>query len=206
MFKRDQKVIGMLSQSNPQFTRDTLVFVLDSIQNYLYRVPNDMMEIKRKGAKAACIKHFSKNKGYKYIRRNYQTLHKVIHSSELTLEEKLVALTDIPNIGIVKAGFILQLCIGEVGCIDCHNARLFDINLQQFKFGKSARLNLKLRKAKEYVEAINLVGSLRPRKSGTTPEYLWDNWCVFIADKYPSKFASASDVSRLHVDAIVSVV
>ena len=197
MYKRDQKVISMLSKNEPTFTREVMVFALTSIRNHTYKLPVYMNEIKKRGSKAKLFNNASRKKGWLYIRQNYKTLHTTIHDTNLTVEEKLAVLTDIPNIGIVKAGFILQMCIGEVGCIDCHNANLYGVDLQKFKLSTTARLATKLRKAKEYTELCEKAGG---------SEKLWNNWCAFIAEQYPTKFNSKDDVSRLHVDTIVSVV
>ena len=107
-----------------------------------------------------------------------------------------VALTEIPNIGLVKAGFILQLCLGKVGCIDCHNALKFDVDLTKFKLNYTNRLATKIKKAQQYIELCEQAGGSRK---------LWNGWCKTIATKYPNHFDNANDVSRVHADAIVSV-
>jgi len=197
MYNRDQKLIGMLSRGNPKATKQVLILVLDSVRNFFGNTETRMKEIKRRGANAVALNNKTKTKGYRYIQSNWKYLHDVIHSDDLTLADKLVALTEIPNIGLVKAGFILQLCLGEVGCIDCHNSAKYDINLENFKLHNVKKLATKIKKAQDYITACEQVGGSRK---------LWNEWCKTISQKYPTRFATASDVSRVHADVIVSVV
>jgi len=198
MYNRDQKVIGMLSKGNPKATKQICIFVADSVRNQFTGTEKRLKEIKKFGAKATALNNKVKNNGYKYIQNNYKHLHEVIHAKEslFTMADKLVALTEIPGIGLVKAGFILQLCLGKVGCIDCHNALRFDVNLDKFKLNSNTKLATKIKKAQEYIELCDQAGGSRK---------LWNGWCAFIATKYPSHFDNANDVSRVHADAIVSV-
>tara|TARA_R110000824_G_scaffold292133_1_gene480528 strand:+ start:517 stop:1116 length:600 start_codon:yes stop_codon:yes gene_type:complete len=196
MFNTDAKVISELSKSSPKYTLATLIFTNGTIRTKLYRMMTDMTEVKKKGSKATCLNNTSKNRAYKYIQKNYRYLHSVIHSDYMTTAEKMADLMEIPNIGPAKAGFILQMCIGEVGCIDCHNRNMFNIDVKDITLSKPAKLATKLKVSQNYIKLCEELG-------GT--EFLWDNWCEFIAGEYPTKFKDAQDVSKLHVDAIVSV-
>ena len=196
MYNRDQKVIGMISKYNPKGTKQICIFVADSVRNQFTGTEKRLKEIKKFGAKATALNNKVKNNGYKYIQNNYKHLHEVIHSKDLTMADKLVALTEIPNIGLVKAGFILQLCLGKVGCIDCHNQQMFGIDIKDITLQKPAKLATKLKVAQNYIKLCEDLG-------GT--EYLWNNWCEFIADRHPTRFEDANHVSQVHIDAIVTV-
>ena len=197
MFIKHGKEISVMSKSDPKYTKGVLEFTNETIRTPLYRAMTDMAEIKKKGAKATCLNNTSKNRAYKYIQRNYKYLHSVIHSDFMTTAEKMVDLMEIPNIGPAKSGFILQMCIGEVGCIDCHNQQMFGIDIKDITLQKPAKLATKLKVAQNYIKLCEDLGGA---------EYLWDNWCDFIADRHPTKFDDAYHVSQVHVDAIVSVV
>jgi len=197
MFQLHQQTIAVASKASAKYTLATLKFALGTIRTPLYRAMTDMAEVKKKGADAVCLNNTSKNRGYRYVCKNYKYLHHVIHCDYMTTAEKMVALMDIPNIGPAKSGFILQMCIGEVGCIDCHNQKMFDIDRKDITLQKPAKLATKLKVAQNYIKLCENLG-------GT--EYLWDNWCEFIANRHPTKFDDAYHVSQVHVDAIVSVV
>jgi len=197
MFKQDQKTIELLCRSYPIVTMWTMIFVLVTIRTPFFLILKNMSEVRKRGVKAKCLQSKHKNAGYKYIRKHYKRLHKAIFSETMTDAEKMVTLFAIPNIGPRKAGFILQLCLGEVGCIDCHNSAKYDINLENFKLHNVKKLATKIKKAQDYITACEQVGGSRK---------LWNEWCKTIAQKYPTRFATASDVSRVHADVIVSVV
>ena len=74
---------------------------------------------------------------------------------------------------------------------------MFGIDIKDITLQKPAKLATKLKVAQNYIKLCENLG-------GT--EYLWDNWCEFIADRHPTKFDDAYHVSQVHVDAIVSVV
>jgi len=201
MFAQDQKAISLMAKKSVEFTNWLIVMVLVSIRTPWYNIVTNMLSVKRYGAKSPILNNKTKNKGYKYIRRNSKKLHNIIFCTHMTTAEKLVALTEIPNIHLVKAGFILQLCLGEVGCIDCHNAVKYDIDLEKFKWGTNASIPLKLKKAQQYVEVCDKVNTCAEK---------WDVWCVdrFEADQRTqadNRYRDEHHVSRLHVDAIVSV-
>tara|TARA_R100000900_G_scaffold128012_1_gene103680 strand:- start:329 stop:844 length:516 start_codon:yes stop_codon:yes gene_type:complete len=156
-----------------------------------------MNDVRKYGAKAKCLNSTHKNAGYKYIRRHYKRLHKAIFSETMTDAEKMVTLFAIPNIGPRKAGFILQLCVGRVGCIDCHNENMFTVDPKTLRLNKSAPYDKQLAVAQLYIDTCDKIG---------TSEYLWDNWCKFIGLKWDHRFPNgALEVSALHVQAIVVV-
>jgi len=196
MFNTDAKKIYRLSKADPKFTKAVMEFTNETIRTPLYRAMTDMAEIKKKGADATCLNNTSKNRAYRYIQKNYKYLHSVIHSDFMTTAEKMVDLMEIPNIGPAKSGFILQMCIGEVGCIDCHNQQMFGIDIKDITLSKPAKLATKLKISQNYIKLCEELGGA---------EYLWNNWCEFIAERHPTKFRNAKHVSKVHVDAVVSV-
>ena len=197
MFKQDQKTIELLCRSYPIVTMWTMIFVLVTIRTPFFLVLKYMNEVKKRGAKAKCLNSKHKNAGYKYIRKHYKRLHKAIFSETMTDAEKMVTLFAIPNIGPRKAGFILQLCVGRVGCIDCHNENMFTVDPKTLRLNKSAPYDKQLAVAQLYIDTCDKIG---------TAEYLWDNWCKFIGLKWDHRFPNgALEVSALHVQAIVVV-
>ena len=146
------------------------------------------------GVDAPSLRQGIKRQTNLFVLANKHYLHNILYSSHLSIAEKLLSMTAIPGIGIVKAGFILQLCIGEVGCLDVHNLKMFGFSESSFKFAKTVKQNTALAKCNLYIETCEKLGG---------PEFLWNNWCSFIADKYPKHFSSAEEVSQLHVDLIV---
>ena len=65
--------------------------------------------------------------------------------------------------------------------------------LHVFKLGK-VKYDTALKKAKLYTTTLENIGGC---------EYLWDSWCIFMADKYPKRYNNAQHVSRLHVEYLL---
>ena len=194
MYKRDQYEIQRACESVPKCTREAMLFVSRSIRNHFSRLNKITEEERTLGIQAPSLKQKIKRDAFEYIHANYKQLHKDIFDPDLSLAEKILSVSSIPGIGIVKAGFVLQLCIGKVGCLDTHNLRMFGFSDSAFKFSKTTTRNTALAKARLYIETCEKLGG---------SEFLWDNWCEFIASKYPKHFTSADQVSQMHVDLIV---
>jgi len=193
MFVTHQKKIGRSCRKDPLTTKWYCHLPVLSIQRHFHQMPFMLDEVHKSGARAKCLRGYKK-KGYQYIEKNYVKLHSVIFSSDLTDAEKIVELLAIPNIGIVKAGFILQLCIGRVGCLDTHNLAKYGIDSAEFKVGKPFKYETALKKAEKYVDLCIKLGGC---------EFLWNQWCNDMALRYPTKYKNGNHVSRVH-DTYVS--
>ena len=122
-----------------------------------------------------------------------------IEWSDLSSEDKDVELmklfTSIPNVGMVKAGFIIQLFRGTGGCMDTHNAEIYSPDLAYFHLHSHLSKKTKEQRIREYVRICTKIGS----------EFLWDRWCEFEAGIYAHQkvWKDAEEVSRYHVKCIL---
>ena len=139
-----------------------------------------------------------------WLRNNKETLHwhlQTLHNSEHSEADKAnhmlsYVTSEVPGLGLIKAGFLIQLTYGLSACLDTHNLKRFGIPPRTFRSDKFKELKTpksRLRKVKQYHGACERFG-------GT--EALWDTWCQFIADKYPHRYKNAFDVSRQHCVAL----
>lgn len=186
MFKTDQPQIQAFAKKSPKNTARVIKFVLVSIRRNFAQV-EDIMTGKCEPNMMSLTKE-----GIAYAEEHALELHSIIHDSRMPLHDKLLAVTRVPGLGLPKAGFVLQLCCGEVGCLDTHNLRNFGLDAKDFKLTKNMAKNIE--RAKVYVDCC--------RKEGGC-EYLWDQWCEFIAERWASKWNDAKDVSHAHVRGIV---
>ena len=189
MFKTHQKIIGKFAATNPNNTKDIFTFVFSTIRERFYVVPEVYNGLKFEGLESR-FAWGSKSAGMEYVAANKKELHKVIFGKDIPLNEKLLRVAEVPGLGLCKAGFVLQLCIGEAGCLDVHNLKRFGLSPSTFKMGKVSN-ETRLKKAGLYLKVLEDVGGC---------EYLWDSWCELIADLYPKKYKDAEDVSRCHVN------
>mgnify|MGYP003693776155 CR=1 FL=1 len=100
-------------------------------------------------------------------------------------------LIEIPHIGIVKAGFILQLVRGEVGCLDRHNLRAAGIHERAFNSVPQSTEGLTL-KLRTYI-GLSAHSSGHLRTSGIPG-------VRSSLRKYPQHFPDAQAVSWAHVE------
>ena len=192
MFTTHQKAIGRWGRKSPDNTSWIIAMVLLSIQQHWDQIGNQLIDLKENGLDCKYL-FGSKRSGWDYVVANKKELHEAIYSRNLPMAEKLLAVASIPNIGLVKAGFVLQLCIGKVGCLDVHNLRRFGLKPQAFKtYG--LKYDTALGKAKLYIKVCEDLGGC---------EYLWNSWCDLLAEKYPNKYKNGQQVSRLHQDYVM---
>ena len=192
MFTTHQKAIGRWGRKSPDNTSWIIAMVLLSIQQHWDQIGNQLIDLKENGLDCKYL-FASKRSGWDYVVANKKELHEAIYSRNLPMAEKLLAVASIPNIDLIKAGFVLQLCIGKVGCLDVHNLRRFGLKPQAFKtYG--LKYDTALGKAKLYVKVCEDLGGC---------EYLWNSWCDLLAEKYPNKYKNGQHVSRLHKDYVI---
>lgn len=195
MFATHQKQIELACLENIDAFTETLHMVIASIRNPFHRLPVIMNQQRTMGIEAPSLQQNTKREGYECVIANKKFLYQDMYHNNLSVAEQILSMTSIPGIGIVKAGFIVQLCTGQVGCLDVHNLRMFGMTESTFKFSKTVKQNTALAKINLYIETCKKLGG---------SEFLWDNWCEFIAKKYPQHFTSAEQVSQMHVDLILS--
>ena len=130
----------------------------------------------------------------------------------LTDAEAIATISQIPGIGLAKGGFVLQLVKNNRGgCLDRHNLSsiytikdiLRDININKdniskdnnniFKDNISININTIIKsKPLEYSVLCNHIGS----------QTLWDNWCSFVDQKYPTHFGPNGSSSEYHLSCL----
>jgi len=95
----------------------------------------------------------------------------------------------VTGLGLVKAGFLIQLAFGEIGCIDSRNMEQFGINRNTLRYAKTTSKAIRLRKADNYIKLCASIGSC---------SFLWDNWCNELALNNPERYKSGHFVSAEH--------
>jgi hypothetical protein len=187
VYTPDQSIIAAHADS-PDGLVDVITFVITTVNQRFHYVGNILETVHTQGLDACKALTGSQKRGIAFC---------VMHARELRTELRcgsvlhcLRQLIEIPHIGIVKAGFILQLVRGEVGCLDRHNLRAAGIHERAFNSVPQSTEGLTL-KLRTYIGLCTQLG---------TPAHLWDTWCALIARKYPQHFPDAQAVSWAHVE------
>lgn len=190
MYSRDQALTQRHAETEQGFL-DTVVFVLATVNQHFYNVGTITDTYHTAGLDETPHYNAVQKRGIAYAMMRapfYTALLADVRAGKADLAEALKALVEIPGIGMVKAGFILQLTCGMAGCLDRHNLRTAGLNERIFQRVPAAAEALTAR-IRLYLKACEDMG---------TPEEIWDGWSRLIAAKYPNQFCCADDVSWKH--------
>jgi hypothetical protein len=186
MFAEHQPVIADWASESPERTAHVIKFVLTTIRCKFEDVPQRLTNALHGNIRTL---HPAARLGFAYVDTNDMTLdNPETQPDEALLEHYL----QIPGLGIVKSGFVVQLLYGRAGCLDTHNLRIYGLNANTFNCPpKIAALRKRLAL---YTQTIKLCG-------GT--EALWNRWCTEIHRLRPTKWGSPYAVSRAHINIII---
>jgi hypothetical protein len=200
MYQRDCTEITKHAEGSPDGLYDVIEFTLCTINMPLSRVITQRQDISVHGTDSKWVSA-TKGQGIYYGQNQkgqlYDKVNTIKHRYGIGLAGSYRAVNhfiQIPSIGIVKAGFIAQMCGFNVACLDRHNVREFGLDEKLLSLSKSLKPELKLKRCKEYTKLCQKKGS----------EFYWDYWCNFVAAKGGMNKAldTGDKVSRYHVDAI----
>jgi len=197
MYKRDNKKIAQFILKDADNTVIGITFVLGTIQNALSNVGKFMDGVANGGADS--ISMTMKRNGYLYAVEHKHVLHEALKAAVKHNDPvgAIDVLTNVPNLGIVKAAFVAQLVGLDVACLDSHNLDRLGLNRAALKFAKTVKPETKLKKIQDYVHLTQVTG-------GT--EYWWDTWCNYVAGNRGNKKLTTGDmVSKYHADCIIGI-
>jgi len=98
---------------------------------------------------------------------------------------------NVPGLGLPKAGFLVQLLRGDVGCLDTVNIALYSVNAEAFSRYKQRSAHGRARALLAYVKLCDKLGGA---------ERLWDVWCAHVGAR--DTWKGAEHVSLAHVTTI----
>ena len=136
MFIDHQPIIARYAQGSPEAMNDCLSFVFLTIQQSISTVPAAMRELKIMGRHSKHLWGF-KAPAWEYARAKagavYDTAMDIhgLADPDRRERELMAHFASLPGLGLVKAGFMVQLAFGLGGCLDRHNIDRFDLPLFQ---------------------------------------------------------------------------
>ena len=198
MFKDDNKKIARFALKNPENMVRVGTFVLTTIQAGLATTQAQMHDIDEHGAASKYL-WGNKRDGFLYLQEHKQVIFAAIKAAVKTNDPiaAIDVLTNVPNLGIVKAAFVAQLVGLDVACIDSHNCDRLGLSRSALKFSKKVKPELKRKKIADYVKFTQDTGG---------SEYWWNTWCEYVAGNRANKrLDTAEKVSKYHVDAVMQL-
>lgn len=202
MFANHQPVIGAWARAHPDNMHQVIKFVIATVQQSIEEASGPILQDFDAHGPDSRFAFAWKADALAHYGEHFETIHAdaiAIYAAAESDREAAIALTAyfaaLPGLGLVKGGFVVQLCFGVSGCIDSHNLKRY--NIAPGPFTASAFKNLRspesrAARAARYVDLVEQCG-------GT--EALWDEWCDYVATLRPDRFSDGYDVSELHVSA-----
>lgn len=194
MYKRDARMIqDYVRHGGADAFTHVGQFVLITIRQPLHRVAADLAAA-REGDRRPLWG--SKGAGFDYMSKHGAALYADVVALEGDADAQLARVADVPGLGLVKAGFVLQLAFGVSGCLDSHNITRLGLDQKLLALDKKASPKLRAKKAAAY-------NTLCAQLGGT--EVLWDEWCEYAYTNgkgNASRYVDGDDVSREHVRAL----
>jgi hypothetical protein len=198
MFKDDNKKIARFALKSPENMVRVGTFVLTTIQAGLATTQAQMHDIDEHGASSKYL-WGNKRDGFLYLQEHKQVIFAAVKAAVKANDPigAIDVLTNVPNLGIVKAAFVAQLVGLDVACIDSHNCDRLGLSRSALKFSKKVKPELKRKKIADYVKFTQDTGG---------SEYWWNTWCEYVAGNRANKrLDTAEKVSKYHVDAVMQL-
>ena len=191
MYKQQQPVIRHYALTSPKHTLHVIGFVLSSINQRFYRVGN-INEVLRNTGDTPHLSKFQRKAWQAICSESQAIFNFVVANGQCDAFTAIDFYSQLPGLGIVKAGFCAQLLHGVGGCLDRH--WLKELGLSPSAFNASGVTpKRRARMLQLYCDTLDTVG---------TCAYLWDSWCHTVASLYPAHFYGAEHVSQYHWEAI----
>ena len=183
---------------------DVAMLVSVSIQQNWLSCGDQLDDVRKNGIDSKFLWGV-KSKTYKNLKSNKHKLYaqvKAIANSYKSDNEKAYSLMKIfltvDGLGIPKAGFLCQLTLGLVGCMDVHNIRMYKLDPKTFSLAKNPKtikgLESNRKKVEAYIELCHDYGT----------EKLWNESCNNLATK-SKKWRDGNHVSEVHINYLLGV-
>lgn len=200
-FAAHQPKIAAYAKASPANMRRVYTFVLATIQQSLITTPDIVASFEAEGS-ASKFAFSAKATALDWLEENERHVYEAamgIWDNVTNPDECEAALVSFfascPGLGLVKAGFMVQLCFGLAGCLDTHNVTRFGLNENTFSAGRFKRAKTEKTRKRLVRQYLDLV-----RECGGCAQ-LWAEWCEYVAGR-DKAYEDARHVSRLHCEAL----
>lgn len=180
MYADHVPVISDYARNEAQGFFRVAMFAVCSIRQPIVQVPSQLRDVMDRGGLSSALFGHKRPAFYHLERHKTDMLRRILAASNNF--DRIMIVAETPGIGIVKAGFVLQLMGYDVACLDSRNVKREGRNPHAFAtYGKPPTKN----KVTQYLAETE----------GRAQEY-WDLWCEDVAQ---SRGSTAQEVSALHL-------
>lgn len=185
MYDRDQPLIEAAMRASVSGFKRGVMFAVCSMRQPVTRVPMQLDALDNGDARdMETILFGHKKSAFKYLEEN-ATLMWGRCCNAPDAATVILTLTDMPGMGIVKAGFIAQMLGHDVACLDSRNIQRRRLKPRRFATNGVKHGAAHLRKVGRYIRETR----------GRSREH-WNAWCDYVAPDYGM---TGEAVSALHV-------
>jgi hypothetical protein len=204
MYKIDNAKIAQHGLKNPDGLISIIRFTLLSIQQPLSSCDSMISDVESVGLGSRFLNagnHVTKRDGLTYAIAHKKQLFRDLKAYAQNglddvenISNALYCVYQIPHIGMVKAGFILQMLGFDVACIDSHNLERLGWKQSQVSLAKGLKYETKIKKIRAYISMT--------QEKGTA--YWWNSWCHYVAGNIGNrKLTTGQQVSQFHVRCVI---
>ena len=201
MYSTHAKAIAQHGLKTPDGTHSIIRFTIFSIQQPVSKLHDLISDYEIDGLDCRHLNYSLKRAGVAYALKHKIRIHKDLKEFVKNglddvdnIARAIHYLMHIPNIGMVKSGFILQMLGFDVACIDSHNLTRLGMKQSQVSIAKTLKYETKIKKIKAYVQMVQVDGA----------EYWWNSWCHYVAGTMANKTLKTGEaVSEFHVKCVI---
>jgi hypothetical protein len=183
MYQEHNPLIACAMREDVETFARGIVFAICSIQRQFVTVPEQMAQIER-GILEPLYGH--KLTAFEYVEEHKLALWRGVLTAPDNAT-RIDKLCHIPGLGIVKAGFVLQLMGYDVACLDTRNVKREKRDPRAFRSDGP--------KKKQGPAWHRKIARYLAETEGKAAHY-WDTWCRDVAKTYRM---TADEVSALHL-------
>jgi len=202
MFNTHCKAVQEYSQRSATNMSDTILMVVLSIQQNWLGVGDQLTDVRLNKAESRFL-WGNKGKTYSYLKSNqhkvYAQVMAVINSKQTDFIKSISLMNiflRVHGLGLAKAGFCCQLIAGLVGCMDTHNIRMYELNINDLVLAKNPKTK----------KGIDANSAKIDKYIGLCADYgcenLWNSWCDFVAAK-SNRWQDGNHVSEVHYTYLI---
>jgi len=177
--------IAKAMRASPEVFARAIMFAVLSARTQFPRIVKQMQELDNNGARARVLWGW-KADSFDYVEQHKAELWENTYAAG-SLRQALWELTRVPGLGIVKAGFVLQLAGFAIGCLDVRNIKRLGLQPRAYRSDGAKR-----KAGKAWGKAIDRYVHETHGKA----RELWDAWCSDAANEYLS---SPDAISAMHL-------
>lgn len=197
MYNNHARSVQQYAQRSASNLSDVALMTVLSIRQPWLNIGNQMIDVRTNKHNAKSL-WGGKKKTYEYLQANkhkmYAQMMAVINSNKSDTHKSMSLMNiflRVDGLGVPKAGFMCQLTVGLVGCMDSHNIKMYNLDAKDFVLSQRPKtergLDANAKKILSYIELCHDYGT----------ENLWNSWCSFLATK-SDKWQDANHVSEVH--------